>query len=110
MDQIADTANGREHWSQGRARERHTSTKGHAQRELSPKPLVWKMRGAEFCEFLQPAGLNRFGVLKASRLARMEPRGHSPAPGEKTGKKNRGRQCGNSGAHLGHTVGDYSLF
>ena len=37
--------------------ERDRSTWENAQREYFPKPLAWKMKGAEFCEFLQPAGL-----------------------------------------------------
>ena len=29
----------------------------HTRRTLPPKPLAGKMRGAVFCEFLQPVGL-----------------------------------------------------
>ena len=35
-------------------------------------------------------------VLKISRLAGIEPKGHCAAPREKAGKQPRGRQCGNS--------------
>ena len=50
----------RELWSQRRARERgreRGAHKGTHKLNTFPKPLAWKMRGAEFCEFLPTAGL-----------------------------------------------------
>lgn len=36
-----------------RVREEHPGM----HKDISPKPLAWKMRGAQFCEFLQSVGL-----------------------------------------------------
>ena len=37
---------------------------------VSSKPLTWKIRWADFCEFLQPVGLE---VLGSVGLTRLEP-------------------------------------
>ena len=37
--------------------ERERSTQKRAKEKVSPKPMAWKMRGAEYHEFLQPVGL-----------------------------------------------------
>ena len=45
-------AEGREPWAQRRATEKGAH-RGTVHKEIiSPKPLAWKTRGAEFCEFL----------------------------------------------------------
>ena len=49
--QITAAVEGREMRSQRRVRKRST------QRNVSPKPLAWKIRGAEFRGFLQLVGL-----------------------------------------------------
>ena len=36
---------------------REKSTRGMHKEKVSPKPLAYKMRGAELCEFLQAAGI-----------------------------------------------------
>ena len=50
------TAVGREPWSWRSARDRLTRRGVHWEVE-SPQQLAWKVRGAEFCEFVQPAEL-----------------------------------------------------
>ena len=51
--QIKDAMEEREPWFWRRVRQRERSTQGNAQEEYLPKIIAWKMRGAEFHEFLQ---------------------------------------------------------
>lgn len=47
--------------------------RGSHKESISSKPLAWKTRGAQFCEFLQPVG--GVGVLKVSGLGLENPDG-----------------------------------
>ena len=42
-------------------RERGAHRRTHKE-DASPKPLAWKTRGAEFCEFMKPSGLKACSV------------------------------------------------
>lgn len=53
---ITGAVKGRELWSQRRARDRGPH-RGTHQENISPKPLAWKIRVTELCEFLQPVRL-----------------------------------------------------
>lgn len=53
--QTAGAAEGNEtEW--GEEQEREQNTQVNIQGEYFPKAIPWKMRGADFCEFLQTAG------------------------------------------------------
>lgn len=54
--QISDVVEGREPWSGRTIRERE-AYRGTHRENTSPKPLARKTRGGDFCEFLQPAGI-----------------------------------------------------
>lgn len=53
--QTAGDAEGWEPWSQRKVRESGAHMDTHKE-VTSPKPLARKMRGAGFCDFLQPKG------------------------------------------------------
>ena len=63
-------------------REEHTR---RCTRTFPPKPLAWKMREAEFGEFLQPEGPKARSFKKIS-VAGIEPGGYCIAPERKQAK------------------------
>lgn len=61
---ITGAVEGREPWSQRKARESEASRDKH-NNNTYPKPLPGKRRGAEFCEFLQPGETQRLEFQKS---------------------------------------------
>lgn len=71
--------------------ERQTSTQESTWGK-SLKQLAWKVRGAEFCEFLQTARFKAWR-FKSGGLAEIQPGGHHTTLGEKAGKGPTDIQC-----------------
>lgn len=110
VKELAGAMEGREHGH--RDKRQRGSNRRMYKENVSPKTFTWKMKGTEFCEFLQPLGLVSLEFYMSAGYIGIETIVHCSAPGKKAGRQHRSRLYGSTSLRTiwGTQCEVYSLF